>query len=189
MSNYYKKLVGENVYLSPVNPSDIEVFLAWMNDMDVTDYTGRTYALTNYVTEQDWMQNMLAKGGYTFSIVTLDEDKVIGNIGLEGVDPVNRRATLGIMIGEKESRNKGFGTEAIKLLLDFAFNYLNLNNVMLIYLECNERAKRCYEKVGFKEFGRRRNAKFLNGKYYDDVYMDILADEFKESYIKNKNVK
>lgn len=59
---------------------------------------------------------------------------------------------------------------------------------MLTVKSFNERAINCYKKVGFKELGRRRECYFLNGKYYDDVYMDILANEFKKSYIKNKNI-
>lgn len=189
MSNYYKKLVGENVYLSPMNPDDVEKFLVWLSDMDVTDYIGNTHRVQNYENEKRWLQDELAKGGYVFEIVTVADDIAIGNMSLKDVDFVNRRATLGIMIGEKESRNKGYGTEAIRLLLDFAFNYLNLNNVDLTYVACNTRARKCYEKVGFREIGHRRNSRFINGAYYDEVYMDILAEEFKGSYIKNKNVK
>ncbi len=74
------------------------------------------------------------------------------------------------------------------MLLDYGFNYLNLNNIMLTVKSFNERAINCYQKVGFKEIGRRRKSYFLNGKYYDDIYMDILAEEFKESYIRNKNI-
>ena len=76
--------------------------------------------------------------------------------------------------------------EAIKLILDYGFNYLNLNNIKLDLMSFNERALKCYQKCGFKEYGRRRKCKFINGKYYDSIEMDILADEFKESYIKNK---
>ena len=74
-------------------------------------------------------------------------------------------------------------------LLDYGFNYLNMNNIMLNVKSFNERAIACYKKVGFKEFGRRRESYFLNGKYYDDIQMDILAREFKGNYIKNKNIK
>ena len=74
----------------------------------------------------------------------------------------------------------------LKLLLDYGFNYLNFKNIMLKVYSFNERAMKAYKKVGFKEIGRRRESYFLNGKYYDDVYMDILSDEFSESYIKNK---
>ena len=123
-----------------------------------------------------------------FAIVKLENDQVIGTCSLHDIDNIRRTATLGIFIGEDENRSKGYGTEALKLLLDYGFNYFNLNNIMLTVYNFNERAIKAYKKAGFKEFGRRRKAYFLNGKYYDVVYMDILAEEFTESYIKNKNI-
>ena len=103
------------------------------------------------------------------------------------INNINRTATLGIFIGNKKYRSKGYGTEAIKLILDYGFNYLNLNNIKLDLVEFNLRALSCYKKCGFKEYGRRRRCKFIDGKYYDIIEMDILADEFKEDFIKNKN--
>lgn len=100
----------------------------------------------------------------------------------------NRTGEVGIFIGDESNRNNGYGTEVLRLLLDYGFNYLNLNNIMLKVKSFNKRAIKCYEKVGFKEFGRRRESYFLNGKYYDDVHMDILASEFRGNYIKNKNI-
>lgn len=88
----------------------------------------------------------------------------------------------------REARNKGYGTEAIQLILDYGFNYLNLNNIKLDVLSFNERAIACYKKCGFKEYGRRRKSEFINGKYYDRISMDILKEEFIQSYIKNKNI-
>ena len=76
----------------------------------------------------------------------------------------------------------------MKLILDFGFNYLNLHSIKLDLMEFNERALKCYQKCGFKEYGRRRKCKFINGKYYDSISMDILAEEFTESFIKNKNI-
>ena len=93
-----------------------------------------------------------------------------------------------IDIFDENKRSNGYGTESLRLLLDYGFNYLNLNNIHLGVKAFNERAIACYKKVGFKEYGRRREAYFLNGKYYDDVFMDILAREFKGNNIKNKNV-
>ena len=104
------------------------------------------------------------------------------------IDNINRCAEVGLFIGDEENRNKGYGAEALRLLSDYSFNYLNLNNIQLGVKAFNERAIACYKKVGFKEYGRRREAYFLNGKYYDHVFMDILAREFEGDYIKNKNV-
>ena len=119
----------------------------------------------------------------------MQADEIIRIVGLHEINNINRTATLGIFIGNKDYRSKGYGTEAIKLILDFGFNYLNLNNIDLALMEFNKRALKCYEKCGFKKIGRRRKCKFINGRYYDSILMDILSEEFTKSYIKNKNIK
>lgn len=190
--SYYKKILGENVYLSPATLEDVEIYTKWMNDFNITDYTGASSSIYSLEKEREWLESKLkysSNEDMFFDIVAVNGDRLLGNVNLMKIDYIDRKADLGILIGENSDRNKGYGTEAIKLLLDFAFNYLNLNNVGLTLIECNNRAKRCYEKAGFKEFGRRRKVEFVNGKYYDLIYMDVLADEFKEEYIKNKNVK
>ena len=183
---YFKKLIGERIYLSPRNNEEIEKFTQWLNDFQTTDYLGRSSYIITLESEKQYFEETIDKN-YNFFIVTLDDDKLIGTVGLEKFDAINRTATLGIFIGDKEYRSQGYGTEAIKLILDYGFNYLNLNNIKLDLMSFNERALKCYQKCGFKEYGRRRKCKFINGKYYDSIEMDILADEFKESYIKNKN--
>ena len=183
---YFKKLIGERIYLSPRNTEEVEKFTEWLNDFQVTDYTGRSAYITTLEGEKKYFVENNEKN-YNFFIVTLDNDKLIGTVGLENYDAINRTATLGIFIGDKEYRSQGYGTEAIKLILDYGFNYLNLNNINLFLISSNDRALICYQKCGFKEYGRRRKCKFVNGKYYDNIEMDILSEEFKESYIKNKN--
>lgn len=184
---YFKKLVGERIYLSPRSVEDAEKFTTWMNDFDVTDYIGRSGQLISLDGEKKYLEST-ANEEALFDIVTIDDDKLIGTVGLERISHVHRKATLGIFIGDKDYLSKGYGTEAIRLLLDYGFNYMNLNNIKLDVLETNERAKKCYKKCGFKEYGRRRQSHFINGKYYDSIEMDILAEEFKESFIKNKNI-
>ena len=184
---YFKKLIGERIYLSPRSTEDAEKFTEWMNDFEVTDYTGRSGAIMSLEGEKKYLQED-SNPEATFSIVTLDEDKLLGSVGLESINHQNRTATLGIFIGDKDYRSKGYGTEAIRLLLDYGFNYMNLHSIKLELMSFNERALKCYKKCGFKETGRIRENKFINGKYYDIITMDILENEFTESYIKNKNV-
>lgn len=124
----------------------------------------------------------------TFAIVTLAENKIIGTIGLKDINTINRSAVLGIFIGDKDYLSQGYGTEAIRLILDFGFNYMNLHNIRLQLISFNERALKCYKKCGFVETGRTRENVFVNGKYYDTISMDILSNEFNESYIRNKNI-
>lgn len=183
---YFRKLVGERIYLSPRNSEDVEKFTEWLNDFETTDYLGRSGMLTTLEGEKKYLEENSSPEA-TFVIVTLEEDKMIGTVSLERINTINRTATLGIFIGDKEHRSQGYGTEAIRLLLDYGFNYLNLNNIKLDLMSFNERALKCYKKCGFKEYGRRKS-KFINGKYYDTIEMDILAEEFTENYIKNKNI-
>ncbi|HHY71371.1 MAG TPA: GNAT family N-acetyltransferase, partial [Thermoanaerobacterales bacterium] len=122
---------------------------------------------------------------YIFAIVDLKTDESIGNIGFPKIDYINRTAGLGIFIGNKEYWGKGYGVEAIELLLDFGFNILNLHNISLKVFSYNKPAIRCYKKVGFKEAGRLREAKQIAGQKYDDVFMDILATEYKSKFIKD----
>ena len=185
---YFKKLVGDRIYLSPRNVEDLELFTKWLNDFEVSDYTGRSSEIFTLSGERKYLEENDGSEG-CFSIVTLDEDKIIGTIGLEDFNYVNRTATLGIFIGDEDYRSKGYGTEAIRLLLEFGFKYKNLNNIKLDLMEFNERALKCYQKCGFKEYGRRRKCRFVNGKYYDSISMDILAEEFDGDYIRNKNIK
>ena len=185
---YFKKIVGERIYLSPRNVEDVEIFTEWMNDFYITDYTGRSYSTITLQEEKAYLEKE-QNNKNVFAIIDLQTDEIIGNVGLHEVNTINRTATLGIFIGNKNYWSKGYGTEAIQLILDFGFNYLNLNNIDLALMEFNERALKCYQKCGFKEIGRRRKCNFINGKYYDSILMDILAEEFAESYIKNKNIK
>lgn len=189
--SYYKELIGDRIYLSPKGISDDELgkFTEWMNDFDTTDYIGRSGKICAIPGEKDWLENSAKDAdNRNFDIVELNTDRLIGGVGLVHFDWIERSATLGVMIGDPDFRSHGYGTEAIKLLLDYGFNYLNLHSVNLSLLDCNERAHKCYLKCGFKDAGRLRNKIFINGKYYDELIMDILEDEFTESYIRNKNV-
>lgn len=185
---YFKKLVGERIYLSPRNIEDVEKYAKWMNDFETTDYLARSHQVMTIEAEKRYLEEHINEEA-VFAIIDCNKDKLIGTVGLHQVNHLKRKATLGIFIGDKEYREKGYGTEAIRLILDYGFNYLNLNNIKLDLMEFNERALACYKKCGFKEYGRRRKCEFINGKYYDIIEMDILSEEFKGSYIRNKNIK
>ena len=186
---YIKKIIGDRIYLSPkvVNEDDIEKLTMWFNDFNTTDYLGKSKIATTYEDEKKFLENS-AENEIAFLIIEQAKDNMIGTIGLHKINHVDRTAVLGICIGDEKARNKGYGTEAIKLMLDYGFNYLNLYNIKLDVLEFNERAIACYKKCGFKEYGRRRKCNFTNGKYYDKISMDILKEEFTGDYIRNKNI-
>ncbi len=184
---YFKKLIGDRIYLSPRNIEDVEKFTEWLNDFETTDYLGKSRIVTTLYGEKKYLEENNSPEA-NFVIVTNDDNKMIGTVSLENINHINRCATLGIFIGDKDFRSKGYGTEAIKLILEYGFKYLNLKNIKLDLMEFNERALKCYKKCGFKEYGRRRKCKFVDGKYYDLIEMDILSEEFNEDCIRNKNI-
>ncbi|MDM8534890.1 GNAT family protein [Clostridiaceae bacterium HSG29] len=179
---YYKKLIGERLYLSPVNLDDVEKYAEWLNDLEISLYlTGTSEVYTNNK-EREILESLLkSETDILFAIINNDNE-LIGNIGLHQIDYKNRKATFGIFIGEKDYWNNGYGTEAIKLLLNYGFYFLNLHNINLEVYSYNERAISCYKKIGFKEIGRRRESIILGGKFYDEITMDILSNEIKNDF-------
>ena len=189
---YFKKLIGDRIFLSPVGTSneEVEKFTEWMNDFQVTDYIGRSGNITTIIGERDWLENSSKNTeSRIFDIIELKDNKLIGVISLENFNWIERSAVLGVFIGDRNFRNNGYGPEAINLLLEYGFEYLNLHSIRLELLSINERAHKCYLKCGFKDTGCNREQVFLNGKYYDKLHMDILENEFTGDFIRNKNIK
>ena len=174
---YFRKMIGRLCYLSPMNPQDAQMYAAWLADMEVAQYLTVAYHIISLDVERETLERFVRQGDH-FAIVDSKTDKLIGGCGYLNLDHVNRTAEVGIFIGEKSYWNKGFGEEAMRLLLDYAFNILNLNNIMLNVYAYNTRAIRCYRKIGFREIGRRRQARRIQGRSYDILFMDILAEEF-----------
>ncbi len=177
---YFKKLVGERIYLSPMNLEDVELYTKWMNDFEVTNGIGASARMISISSERNWIQQN-TQDQYQFSIVRLEDDKLIGSCCIEQIDQIHQRAVAGLMIGDEKNRGQGYGTETLKLLLKYSFDYLNLHNVMLGVFSFNQRAIACYQKVGFREVGRRRECYYVEGRFYDEIYMDILKSEWKDS--------
>ncbi|WP_373899452.1 GNAT family N-acetyltransferase [Haloimpatiens sp. FM7315] len=179
---YFKKMVGKKCYLSTINIEDYEKYTKWVNDMEVA--AGLVFAskLIDVHCEKSALER-LSSSGYNFAIVDLEKDEVIGNCGFPSLDQVNRRGEVGIFIGNKDYWGKEYGKEALNLLLDFGFSILNLHSISLKVYSFNKQAIKCYKKVGFKEAGRLRDAKFISGCSYDEVFMDILDTEYKSPYI------
>ena len=103
---------------------------------------------------------------------------MIGAIGLEHINQINQTAELGIFIGDENHLSRGYGSEAIMLLLNYGFNFINLNNIMLRVYSFNLRAQKAYKKCGFKEFGVWKNSHYANGEYFDIIFMNITKDDF-----------
>ena len=119
------------------------------------------------------------KLGANFTIIA--DDKVIGFAGLFNFNETNHTCDLGIGIGEKDYWGRGYGREAIGLLLEYAFAHRNYNRVHLTTQSENPRAIACYLASGFKEEGRLRSHLWCAGNYVDEVHMGVLRDEWLKS--------
>ena len=178
---YFRKLIGKKCYLSPMDINDAEKYSEWLNDLEVTSNLTIYSSVINTETEKEFLAKLSKEQNY--SIVDNATNKLIGSCGFTDLDHINQTSEIGIAIGDKNYWNKGYGTEALVLLLDYGFKVLNFRNVMLRVYSFNERAMKSYEKAGFKIIGNRREALRRGNQTFDIVFMDILYDEF---YKKNK---
>ena len=103
-------------------------------------------------------------------------------VALHGASPSTRKASLGIMIGDKTCWDRGYGTDAILTILRFAFDEMNLHRVWLQVHDDNARAIACYKKCGFVEEGRLRHDRYRHGTYHDTIEMGILDHEYRTLY-------
>lgn len=130
-----------------------------------------------------WMEKEIEEmspASYFFSIRTLAEDKLIGELNLDVVNWPGRDAFVGLGIGETEYWNKGYGTDVMNILLRFAFSEINLRRVTLTAFEYNPRAIRSYEKAGFRHEGHLHNYLNREGRRWNELYMGILREEWIE---------
>ena len=183
---YLKTLVGDNIYFSPISLDDIEEYTEMVNDIKVSVGLGSvSYTnITDFESEKEFLTSI--KKEKMFAVRLLENDELLGNIGFNSLDMVNRNGVLGVLIGNPKHQRKGYGTEALKLILDYGFSFLNLRNISLNVFEYNKPAYNLYKKIGFKEVGRLRKAVEIMGKTYDVIIMDMLKEEFQSVYIKRE---
>lgn len=171
---------GNLVNLRAPEMSDLDRAYRWINDREVTRHLVMRYQMP-LLAEEAWLEGRtkqpLSYDNVFFAIETKD-GRHIGNMNFHKTQPENRKATLGVMIGEKDCWSQGYGTEAIVTLLRFGFDEMNLNRVDLTVFDGNDRAIACYRKCGFVEEGRLRQDQYTGGRYVDVIIMGVLRDEF-----------
>ena len=183
---YLKKLIGDNIYLSPISLDDVEEYAEMVNDIKVSVGLGYL-SYTNIIDFESEKEFLISvKKEKMFAVRLLENDELLGNVGFKSVGEIHRTAEMGIMLGNPKYQRKGYGMEAINLLLDYGFSFLNLRNISLNVSEYNEVAYNLYKKIGFKEVGRLRKAVEIMGKTYDIIIMDMLKEEFQSVYIKRE---
>jgi RimJ/RimL family protein N-acetyltransferase len=178
-----KFMEGKLVRLRAYERSDLDSIMKWINDEEVTDFLAGgmlTYPVSSIVEEK--FIEMAAKSSDTdksFVIETIAERKYLGGTAFHAINWLNRSAGLGITIGDKSSWGRGYGTDAMKVMMRLGFDKMNLHRLWLHVYEYNSRAIASYDKLGFKREGVLRKERFHRGRYYDTIVMGILEDEYR----------
>ena len=174
---YFKKMVGKKCYLSPISLDDADKYTEWLNDNEISQYLSLYPVMISLQVEKDVL--LTISKDHNYAIIDLQTNELIGNCGYMDIDNINKTAEVGIFIGNKEFLDKGYGREALTLLVTYGFNALNFRNIMLEVYSFNKRAIKCYENIGFKIIGKRRNAIERNQETHDIIFMDILYTDLK----------
>lgn len=173
-------LTGEKIYLSPLSKDDIsDEYISWLNDSEVCSENSHAVYPNTYEATLAYVESAgKNKTEIIFAIKWKKNDKHIGNISVQKIDPVNRSAETAIIIGDKKYWNKGVGSEAYGLIINYGFNTLNLNRISSGQTITNKGMINVCEKNGMKKEGILREVLFKNGKYTDAVIYSVLAKEY-----------
>jgi len=176
---YHPFLVGENIYLRRVEKGDLEGnYFQWLNDQEVTRWMQNGIFPNSAESMLDYyMATVSSATDMNLAIILKDGDRHIGNIGLNSLNQVFRSAEVGILIGEKDTWGKGYGSEAIKLLAGHAFTRMNLNRLGAGAVAENAGCIRAFEKAGFIREGVSRQAYYCAGQYRDCVHLGLLRTD------------
>jgi RimJ/RimL family protein N-acetyltransferase len=171
-------LQGAKVRLRPLEERDLPKCVVWMADREVTRWLAAMGEAPTLEDEREWYDRRRADPECILWGIETVDGRLVGNVELR-LTPAARRAELGIVVGEKSQWSRGLGTDAVRLVLDYAFGELGLNRVDLTTDEENARAIRCYEKCGFVREGLLRQHRLVDGEFGNTLVMAVLRDEWR----------
>ncbi len=175
-------IMGQGITLRRLEAGDLTHIRRWLDDPELRTLIGATAPMT----EEDaarWFARVDSDPSRAWFVVVADEDdRVVGEAGLLRLVPEWRTTDMTVIIGERADRGKGFGSEAGRLVLDFAFNYLGLHRVAIGVVGFNHAALSFWRKLGFRDEGLQRDGYFHDGAFHDFVMMSILEDDWRERH-------
>ncbi|MBN1262709.1 MAG: GNAT family N-acetyltransferase [Anaerolineae bacterium] len=172
-------LIGEKIYLRPLQRDDLPAIRRWANDPEIRRLTGEATPMNEAAAEAFLARTHEEENRVWFMVIVKATGSAIGETGLLRMFPAWRTTDLSIIIGERDAWGHGYGAETAHLMLDYAFGYLNVHRVSIGVVGFNERALRFYERLGFRREGIQRDGYFYNHRYHDFIMMSILEDEFR----------
>lgn len=171
-----KKFVmeGQDIYLRPMEYSDTDNIIKWRN----TEFVRRNFIYQKPFTRQgheNWIKTMIDAGKAVQFIICIREgDEPVGSVYLRDIDRNHNKAEYGIFIGEEQALGKGYGTQAARLMIAYAFEKAGLHKLMLRVLAENKQALGSYEKAGFVQEAYLKDEVLLEGRYKDIIYMAVI---------------
>ena len=177
---------GELVRLRALEMSDLDDILRFYNTLELRRFLGPPIVRSRKYIEQ-WLQKVSIwepwRDGHLFLAVEEKETKkFLGVARVQDIRLPHNRGEVGISIYDPEKRGKGYGSDAMIVLLGFGFHILGLNSIYLDTMEDNELSIQVYENVGFKRVGLLRETEYMDGAHKGLLIMDILRKEFMEKY-------
>lgn len=172
-------LMGRGVTLRRFERGDLEHVRRWLEDADLRVQIGATGPLDKGAAEKWFEEVENDRSRVWFAVVRDDNDAVIGEAGLLRMCPEWRSTDMTIILGDPEARGQGHGTEAGRVLLEFAFEYMGFHRIGVGVVGFNEDAVRFWEKLGFSREGVQRDGYLLDGEFCDFVMLSLLEDEWR----------
>jgi RimJ/RimL family protein N-acetyltransferase len=168
-------LVGDRIYLREIRLSDVnETYHHWMNDPEVTRYTESRFFPNSMEALQKYVSRVSGDRQHVFlAIVLKKDDRHIGNIKLGSINWIHRFANVGLLIGEKDCWGQGYGTEAIRLVTEYAFRVLDLRRLTAGSYSNNISSFKAFLKAGWQQEGIRKRQYFSNGEYVDEILLGV----------------
>lgn len=173
-------LIGKKVCLRPFGKDDVPYIQRWSNDAEIRKLTGEVAPMSRVEAEKFYRELCADKERMWFVIVLKKGNRVIGEAGLLRMFKPWRCTDMTVIIGEKDEWGKGYGTEAGRLLLEFAFKQLHFHRISVGVVGLNHRALRFWEGLGFKKEGVERDGYYYDNKFSDFIMMSILEDEYRK---------
>lgn len=171
------------IYLRPLQELDAPIMLENTTDEEIRYMTGTKSDFTLEQIKAHINQINNDSSRYDFAICLKENDQMIGELSIMDIEEDDKKAGFRISMSSIELTGKGYGTEAIKIVLQFVFEELNLNRLQLEVFSHNLRGIRAYEKVGFVKEGILRESLNYNGNYSDEIIMAILKSDYKNTFV------
>jgi RimJ/RimL family protein N-acetyltransferase len=172
-------IVGRQIVLRRHRVENLRTFMRWYTDPEVARLTRYQQApLSQDEIQRFFYSRIMGTDFLSMAIHLRESNRLVGTCAFSQLDGDNGSTLFHITIGERDAWGLGYGTEATQLMLEHAFTRLALHRVALTVFDFNARAIRSYQKCGFVEEGRARQAIFRDGRFWDEIHMSVLLDEW-----------